>query len=426
MFVNYVDIIAKDIVDKRGRVIGRPYDFLVKLGGVYPLLTTIIVARGAFSKEYAPISWPHVRRVEENINLNLLEDNLVFNKEYDAGEYTSIKKSIMDQQVVDTFNRKVVRVNDVHLLKAGKDLRIAHVDVGFRSMVRRLGWEHSIDRLIKLFVPRSRYLTRENLISWKFVQPLEVQPKQGTLKLNVSQDDLTAIPPADLSEIMDELDAHERIALFRSFDFETQVDVLNEMDVELQKDLIEELDTQSAINLLEEMDPDEVADLLGALSKKEAGRILSLMSPAKARKLYTLLKYESDSAGGLMMTEFIRISKDMTVGEAISKIRGLELDTEMVYYAYVVDADGRMIGKVTFKQLLQGGPDDKIEDIMIKRIIKTSVDTDAKEVAYLMEKYDLLAVPVLDEGGVIKGIITIDDILAMVIDETWGEKPGLL
>lgn len=426
MFAFYYNIINKDVVDRQGCVIGRPHDFLVQLGGAYPMLTTLILKRGLFKKEYTAISWGNIKKLDEQIHLNLPEEHLVYGPHYKIEDQTSIKDAILDQQVVDTFNRKVVRVNDIHFLRVGRDLRIAHVDVGFRAIIRRLGLEKYVDFAVRLLNQHSRYLTKEHLISWKFVQPLDVQPKKGTLKLNVSEEDLIAIPPADLSEIIDDLDAQERVALFKVFDFETQVDVLNEMDVDLQKDMISELDPQVAIKLIENMDYDEAADLLGTLSKKEAGRILSMLSPAKARKLYSLLKYESDSAGGLMMVEFVKLFRDMTVAEAMEKIKALELDAEMIYYAYVISEEGRLQGRVTFRELIQSEPDAKIGDVMSKRPVKVSVHADAREVAYLMEKYDLLAIPVVDDDEIVKGVIAIDDMLAMVIEETWGEKPGIL
>lgn len=425
MFANLVDILKMDVVDKHNRVMGRPYDFLVDLGGAYPLLSDLVLCRGVFSRNFTLVSWSQVKRLEHNISLNIAEETLRFGADYKKEGYTSIRRGILDQQVVDTFNRKVVRVNDIHLLKVEKDLRIAHVSVGIRSLLRRMGWEATVDFFVRLFWPRSRYLSREQLISWKFVQPLDVVSKGGTIHLNVSQEDLAAIPPADLSEIIGELDPPERIALFRSFDFETQVDVLNELEVGMQRDLIEELDIQTAIRLLEKMDSDELADLLGALSKGEANRILSLISPVKARKLCSLLKYESDSAGGLMTTYFISLTPEMTVGESIAKISGAELGIEKICYAYVLDGEGHLEGIVTFKQLLTSEPHVRVGDIMTGRPISVPVDIPAKEVAFLMDKYDFLAVPVVDEGKV-KGIITIDDILALAIDEAWGGKPRLL
>jgi len=426
MFTNYVEIIKKDVVDKHGRLIARPHDFLVQIGGAYPHFSVLILARGFHKKEFATIPWSQVRRIDGAIHLNVAEELLRWESKYVAEPLTSIKKSILDKQVVDTFNRKVIRVNDLHILKVDKDLRLAHVDVGLRSLLRRLGWERWVDSFVRTFFSRARYLSREQFIAWKFVQPLEVEKRGGTLQLNVSHEDLASIPPGDFSEIMDELDPPERIALFRSLDFETQVDVLNELEVDMQRDLIEELDRANAIRLMEKMEPDEVADLLGALSKQEVRRILSLMSPVQARKLRSLLKYESDSAGGLMTTDFILLKPETTIQESLDKIRKSELDIEMICYAAVSNADGYLVGYLTLKELLHGNPEDRVEMVMMDRPISVSVNDSVKEVAFLMDKYDFLAIPVVDDENVVRGMISIDDILAFAVDEAWGEKPGLL
>lgn len=426
MFVNYVDIVSKDVFDRHNRLIGRPYDFLVRLGYAYPQMISMVISRGVFSKEYTVIPWGNIKKFDEAIHLNVSEETLNFKADYKDETLTSVRFGILDQQVVDIFNRKVIRVNDIHILKMDKDLRIAHVEVGFRALVRRLGWQRIIDKLVRIFNSRSRYLTREILIAWKFVQPLEVLPKKGTIRLDVSNEDLKAIPPADFSEIMEELDPPERIALFRSLDFETQVDVLNELEIDMQIDLIEELDSEVAIKLIEEMDPDEVVDLLGELPDKESERILSLVQPVIAKKLKTLLEYESDSAGGFMTTEFANLNPDMTAKEAIERVRDAELDIEMIYYTYVTDSENHLLGVVTLKDLLMAREEDKVGDIMAERPIAVHVNNDVKEAAFLMDKYDLLAIPVVDAQNAIKGMITIDDVLALAIDEAWGEKPGLL
>lgn len=426
MFAYYVDIAARDVHDKHNRRLGRPFDFLVEFGSAYPHFSALVLSRGIFRKEYAVIPWTMIKKIEPQIVLAIAEETLIFQKDYLPEGITSVKAQILDQQVVDTYNRKVVRVNDVHLLKLDKDLRIAHVDVSFRALMRRIGWEKMIDMVVRLIYPRARYLTRANLISWKFVQPLEVTTKRGTIHLNVSQDSLSAIPPADFGEIMDELDQPERIALFRSLDFEKQVDLLNELDVSMQKSLIKELDAQLAIDLLERMDPDEAADLLGSLSKVESHRILSMMSTVHARKLRSLLKYESDTAGGLMTTEFISLTPSMSVSDAIERVKHTELHTEMIYYAYILNERGGLEGAVTLKHLLLAHPAANVAEIMVDRPVSASVNDSARDVAFLIDKYDLLAVPVVDEEGTVKGMITVDDILALAIDEAWGEKPGLL
>lgn len=426
MFISYVEISGKEVFDKHGRPLGRPYDFLVKFGEAYPLFRSIVLVKGAFKKQFAPVSWEQVRKIDEDIHLNVSLETIRYHPVYENEETISVRNGILDQQVVDTYNHKVVRVNDMHLLRVGRDLRIAHVDVGFRSIVRRLGWEKFVDGMVKFVKPRAHYLRRENLISWKFVQPLDVQPKKGTIRLNVSQEDLAAIPPADFVDIMRDLDPPERIALFLALDFEVQVDVLNELDVAIQKSLMEELDSQTAIKFLEKMEPDEVADLLSGLKHHEARKILSMMAPSKARKIYSLLEYESDSAGGLMSLDYLPLPEIFSVEEAMKYIREADPENDILQCAFVLDDEKRPVGFVTFKDLLMSEPKTRISEIMHAEPETVNVELSAKEAAFVMDKYDMHAIPVVDDDGVMRGILKIDDILAFVIDEAWGERPGLL
>ena len=427
MFVFFTEAVRKGIIDKNGQWIGRPYDFLIApLGEAYPRLSAIVLAKGRIFKRYAVIPWEQVQRTNEQFHIKVGKEALSFRPVYFSEPATTVRKHILDQQVVDTYNRKVVRVNDVHFLKVDNDLRIAHVDIGLRGMVRRLGWQMLLDSIISFFDPHASYLTHESFLAWKYVQPLSVHPDNGTIQLNVSQAQIKSIPPPDLSEMLLELDPYQRAALFCSLDIDTQVGIITEMDIKLQKELIHELDAKTCGALFERMPSDEAADLLGELPRRDADRLLTHVGTKKSKKLSTLLSHKSRSAGGLMTTEFITLLDAMTVGEAIEHIKQLQMTAETIYYAYVVDTENHLEGVVTFKHLLLESNDRKVIDIMLTKPAFVHVDDSAKEVAYIIDKYNLIAIPVIDRNKVIQGIITIDDILSLVISETWGKKTGLL
>lgn len=427
MFLFFTEAVKKGVIDRNGRWIGRPYDFLVApLGEAYPRLSAIVVSKGIFRKRFAVIPWEHVQRTNEQFHVKAAYETMEFKPEYCEEPQTSIKKHILDQQVVDTFNRKVVRVNDVHFLKVDNDLRIAHVDIGFRGMMRRMGWQSVVDSIVEIINPHSSYLTVEGFLSWKFVQPLSVHPDKGTIQLNVSQSQIRSIPPPDLSEMLLELDLYQRVALFKTLDVRTQVEIITEMDIKLQKEMVSALDAKTSAQLFEHMPSDEAADLLGELPRREADRILTHIGTKKSKKLSALLSHKSRSAGGLMTTEFITLDHSMTVGDAIEHIKKLQTTAETIYYAYVVDNAGKLEGAVTFRHLLIEPLDKKVSEIMETKPACVHVDDSAKEVAYIIDKYNLMAIPVIDHDRVIQGIITIDDVLSLVIAETWGKKTGIL
>lgn len=427
MFAFFTESLKKGIIDKNGKWLGHPYDFLIApLGEPYPKLSAIVVSKGEFFKKYSVIPWEQVQRTNEQFHVKVTKESLEYKDSYYQEPETTVRKHILDQQVVDTYNRKVVRVNDVHFLKVDNDLRIAHVDISLRGMVRRLGWQTFIDSIVEIISPHASYLSKEGFLAWKYVQPLSVHPDNGTIQLNVSQGQIKSIPPPDLSEMLKELDPYQRAALFRSLDVETQVGIITEMDMKMQKELIRELDARTCGSLFENMPSDEAADLLGELPRRDVDRILTSIGTKKLKKLSSLLSHKSKSAGGLMTTEFITLANTMTVGDAIEHIKQLQTTAETIYYAYVVDAENRLEGAITFKHLLIEPMDKKVVDIMQTKPATVHVDDSAKAVAYVFDKYNLMAIPVIDHGRVIQGIITIDDVLSLVISETWGKKTGLL
>lgn len=427
MFVFFTEITKRDVYDRHGRWVGRPYDFTARLDEAYPRVTNLVVGKGVIGKSYYVIPWKDVHQADDGFHLKVAIESLAPRKTYRSTDEATLKTAVLDQQVVDTFNRKVVRVNDLHFLRVDDDLRLAHVDIGVRGLVRRLGWERYVDLAVRVFHKHARYLTDEAFISWKYVQPLSIQSATGKIKLNVDSEQLKGIPPPDISSMLVELDPYQRAALLKTLDVSSQIDILTELDIKLQKDLVEELDTHTAVLLFERMPSDEATDLLSALSKKDSERILGLLSPKRSRELKELMTHESDSAGGLMTKEFITLKESMTVGEAIEHIRTIEIQkkAETIHNAFAVDESGRLTGSISFRRLLFEPLEAKIGDVMLMKPPSVHVNDPVREVAYSMDKYNLYTLPVVDDDGVLDGIITVDDVLHVAVEEAWGKRTGL-
>lgn len=430
MFIFYTELSKRDVIDRHGRWAGWPADFLCTMEGPYPALSGLVVRIGRVRRRYALVPWSQVHggtyQGRPAFQLRVPLESLAYTRETPPHSESSLRHHILDQQVVDVYHRRVVRVNDVHLLQVNGDFRIAHVDVGLRGMVRRLGWEKWMDRLMRVVHPHSRYLTREGFIAWKYVQPLQINPTAGTLAITVAQDDIKAIPPADLSEMLVELDPYQRVALFKSLDPQIQGEILGELDQRFRAELIAELDTKTAVAVLERMPPDEATDVLQSVPRRDADRFLGEMGSSQAQKLSQLLAHHHNTAGGLMTTNFITLPTGSTVNEAIERIKSLTGVAETIYYAYVVDEAGKLEGVVNFRALLVEPMERPIKEIMDARPATVRVTDSAKEVAFLLDKYNFFAIPVLDERGVLQGIITMDDVLSLVIQAAWGEKSGIM
>jgi magnesium transporter len=314
-------------------------------------------------------------------------------------------KWLMDKQIIDIKGAKVVRVNDIKIfwLQSGtrKYLLPVAVDIGLRGLARRLGIEF-------LFKKRE-----EHFVWWHSIQHLE--EKTANLKLVSERAQLDKLHPADLADILEDLDYKKRTDFLEDLDVETAAEAFAEMEADTQIDIIEHLGSEQAADLLEEMPPDEAADLLGELPEEKADELLKLMEPEEAQEVRELMEHEEDTAGALMTTEFIALPPDLSVAEAFPRLRKLAAEAETIYYLYILDEAENLLGIVSLRELLIAEPEAKLQDLMQTRLITALPDDPHERVAELIEKYALLALPVVEESGKMLGIITVDDVMEILL-----------
>lgn len=421
MFINFSEILKKDIRNSDGIFLGNVWDISVKLGEVYPKSDSLIIYKGSFRKVYATVSWASVSNVDDDIILSIKKDDIKFENQLKGHEFL-LKRDILDQQVVDTFNHKVRRVNDIHLLRVDHELVIAHVDIGLRGLLRRLGWVKAIDFIIKIIAKNSMVLKKEDLVSWKYIQPVSINPASMMMKLSVSEKQLLSIPPADLGDIIFDLNHNQRMALFRALDVKTKAKVFENLELKEQKAILKELDKKEAAQIITYMSSDEATDLLEELPRNMTKNILTLIESSRAKKLSTLLGYSSDSAGGLMTTEFVSMSETLTVESAIEYIKNQTKEFEVVPYIYLVDDKNHLKGITTIRRLLFAEAKDAVLKTAFPKILYVYLNNSAKEVAYFMEKYKISTIPVIDENKILHGVIAMDDILSQVISIAWRRR----
>ncbi len=223
--------------------------------------------------------------------------------------------------------------------------------------------------------------------------------------------------PPDIMEIIDDLEIPEQVLLFRLLNKETAAEVFSLLDHDDQEVLLEHFKTDRVKEIIGEMDPDDRAELFDELPERMVKRLLRLLSPGERREVNRLLNYPEDSAGRLMTPEFIELKEGMTAGAAIERIRKIGLDKETIYYSYVVDERGILIGIVSLKDLLLADPERKVQDIMTTSIVYSNTTDDQEEVAQVLTKYSLNAIPVVDKDRKLVGIITVDDIVDVIHEE---------
>jgi len=397
------DFLGAEVVDKDQRRLGRVKDVAVRSSEPYPIVTGIIMS----TRRAEVIPWASIRAVVGSEVA--LRDTAA--RPADADEVW-LSRDVLDKQVIDMDGRRVVRVNDLQLTENGGNMLLVAADIGIRGLLRRLGLEGLGKGLVRL---SGRDLAMV-LVSWDVVQPVH-ENAGDAVRLRISEKGIGKMHPADIADIVEELSAKQRSAIFEALTDEMAADTLEEMEADDQVSVIEHMDSERASEILEEMHPDEVADLLADLPEERAQEILELMEREEAEDVRELLSFPEESAGGLMTTEYVAVRVDITAARCIDELRELEPGSESVYYVYVIDADERLQGVLSLRDLIVARPQTPIRDFMRSEMITIRIDADREEVAAVMSKYNLMALPVLDHEARLRGIITVDDALETMLSE---------
>ncbi len=410
-FLFFSQILGKPVVSADGQELGRLADLIVIPGEPYPPVESIVVR--SFHRTRLRLLWASVAQFDTR-GVRLLPGSVAEPlPEQSATDRLRVAEELLDRQIVDVEGAKVVRVNDLHFLEVKDMLRLAHVDVGFRGLVRRMGWERGVDGAITLLRPAAAYLQGDNLLSWKLIQPLG--DVGGRVRLDVAQDQLATLHPADLAEILEELDHYQRTTLFKRLTVETAADALEETSPEITQELLDEVPPEQAADILEEMDPDEAADVLGEMPKHTRSELLEAMDIPEAKEVEELLRYHPHSAGGLMTPDVIKLSGETTAEQALAEIRRRADELHLIYEIFVVGPEAHLDGECTLKDLLVAAPTAPLRDLMREPPGTVLVDAGIHEVAEVASKYSLLSVPVITPEGELLGIVTVDDILPEVL-----------
>jgi magnesium transporter len=392
--------------------IGKVSDFLVgKPDAVFPQIDGLVI-KTAQGLRFAPIETVADVDRDGNVALTLAPKEPAPPER----EELYLVADLLDKQIVDVDGRKVVRINDIELANAGGQLRVVAADVGVAGLLRRLGLRSFERRWLSRLsnVPRS-------MIAWSSVAPIrEVNPSQ--ISLSVKENRLARLHPSELAEIIGDLSAREAAAVVGQLDDETAADAFEHLDQETRKNLIEDLGTERAADIIEEMDADDAADLLAELPEEQQSELLAEMNAYTAGELRALVQYPEDSAGGLMTTDYVWIYPHRTTEATIRKIREIAPVSEFIYYLYVLDKEDHLLGTLSLRTLLLSLPTAFIERIMETDLVTVEPDTPAVDVASTIAKYDLLAVPVLDDHGKMLGIVTVDDALDAIMPAEVAKK----
>lgn len=409
------EIIGSQVWDAFGNNLGKCIDVLIiKADVAFPPVSAIAIK----SKDgrVVHIGASQISSLYPSIALRVADSAL---KPYSPIiNELQLQHHVLDHQIVDIEGKRVVRVNDIQLAYSQNIYVVTGVDVGNIGLARRLGFEKAVLAFSKLI---NRPILR-SVITWQDVAYLE---EKNPLRLKKSKEKISKLPPADIALILSDLDRNAGQSLMENMDIEVLADTLEESPTKTQIDVLTHLDSRHAADILEEMEPDEAADLLADMPRETSHELLQLMEEDEAQEIRTLLHFPPDSAGGIMTTDFGWIYQGLTVSQAIEFLRTSEdaQDVEDMYYIYVLDKEEQLKGVIYLRDLVMAKPDQLVESLMDANPVFLSPQANQNEAAYLVAKYNLLSIPVVDEAThKMLGIVTLDDALDTVLPTAYKKR----
>jgi len=406
--IHVTEVLDSSVYDAQGNYVGRVRELCLVPAEQPSRIARLVISRGRYQPlvarydQVASVAPGTVRLNAGELQLGLYEPN---------EGWLTVRKDLLDQQIIDIHGRKVVRVNDVDLVEQPADgrmeLRVAQVDVGLVGAVRRLlkgvaapGWIRALQK---------RLPTR--VIPWEFVDVIETDPLRR-VKLKLEHSKLARLHPADIADIIEELPAAERGAVMQTLDDETAAEALGEVKDDLQVRILEGLDKERVADILQQMPPDEAADVLAELAAETTQEVLEDMSGPQARELAELLRFEENTAGGLMTPELFAASESSTVAGAAATLRESEVGVDALDTIYLLGEQNVLSGAVPLGRLLGAAPETPLGRLRAEQLVFVDTGAKEKQVIDLFDKYNLRSLPVVDAEQKLVGIITVDDVVS--------------
>jgi magnesium transporter len=406
-FLYLTELLGLKVYDLKGRRLG-----VIKDAAIVPLVHPSRIDRYLLGGGYSWLMIRHDQIRSVGFDGIYLKDEIL--TPYHSDEYMlRMVRDLLDQQIIDAQGRKVVRVTDVTFEIRHHDgadtLQIMEVDIGLRSIVRRL-----FQGLVPpMWIRRAQEPITPRSIGWGFCNILESDP-QRRLRLNISNKLLEEMHPADLADIVENLGPDDREAIFETIDSEVAAETLSEIDPDIQASILESLETEKAAHIVEEMSPDQAADVLAELEEETSEEILEEMQHEEKTELRELLEFSDDSAGGLMNTEYVAVSASATVAEAMDAIRANEELLETLNTIFLIDDQERLQGAVPIAKLFVAAGASLLVDLATENLMQVDVNEKQSRVTEMFDKYNLLTLAVVDEEGKLSGTITADDIISVL------------
>jgi magnesium transporter len=407
----YSNILDKKVYDEFGDVLGTIRDIYVTTEDGYPRVIGYKLKKDGVTFHY------EFRYIEFTQRDGKFKIKARGSKEILPMRYSYLlSENLLDKKIVDINGKQVVRVNDLRIARIAGEYRVIAVETGPLARYRRL----KIAGIMKFFYKIMRKDIEDRVLRWEDVESLEMV--DNNLKLAVPYKKLSMMHPADLADILENLDTNSRKQVLESLDEDLAADTLEEIDSEYKGAIIKELSDSKAVEVLENMPNDEIADLLDDLDEEEREKILVNLEKEDADEVKELLKYEDETVGSIMSKEFISVNLNITVGDTVEILKEMQPDEEVMYYIYITDEEEHIQGVVPLRDLVINDINVKIKEIMDGVVSRVKHDDKINEVIEVAAKYDLNSVPVVDENEKLIGIVIIHDLIDEFLYPLWKKK----
>ncbi len=390
-----------------GKKVGKLDDLVIKENGTLPVVTDLFVSL-PFGVT-ALIPWDKIGTLSPKEVAVATDDIAPYKGEPDES-MVLLRDHILDKKAIDLAGREMEVVYDVRLVLRNGTLYVSEVDLSRYGLLRRLGLK-GIVNLIYSLADR----IREQTVSWTYIQPLptDLGRFKGDLHFKVLKEKLADMHPVDLADILEEMDPDQRVEVFQSLDPETASDTLEEIDPTVQRDLVSDLGIEKIAKLIDEMTTGQAADILSVLAADEAHDILGLLNSDNARKIKTILEHQEEHILDYATQEYITFPPDCTVEQAQDQYRFAAKGKDVVMYLYIVDCEGRLLGVLDIKELLQADEQARLSDAMIDNFVTLNPDSTLKEASAMFARYDFRAIPITDDANKLVGVVTYRDMVGL-------------
>jgi magnesium transporter len=397
------------VIDVAGVEVGELEDVVASTATDRPIVTAFFIGR---DEGQLAASWAQVGEIDVDGERLLLGVSVEAVKAASLRpDELSLVDALLDNQVLDMRRRAFVRVQDVVLQPEEDHLVVAGVDASSAALARRFGLG---------FISRRLPKRTGDFVPWDDVNLIAL--RLSRLNFVEAFAELSELHPADIADVIGQVGPRERAAVLAALNANLAADTLQEMDEELRTAALQEMPLERAAKVLERIEADEAADILSELPDALAQELLALLPDKREQDLRRLASHPEHTAGSLMTTDFVMLPRKATAGKALDWIRRERPEQHMMTYLYIVDQDERLVGVVSLRDLVLAAPDDQMTAFMEDDLVEVRADVDEEEVGRIMTKYDLLAIPVVDEDRRLLGIVTLDDALEAVVPEDWKQR----